>query len=129
MLEKLPKPDSVAHSTVATLLDGWLTALRRVAAVMDGRAVLQFVDGLLGRPETLGKSRRRLIAGLNGSTHLRRRHRLLVKMDQHASALLRMSLKIDLAMKNAERRGSVRSSGMKWQVIVGRRSCSKLLSQ
>jgi hypothetical protein len=30
-----------------------------------------------------------------------------VKMDQHARTPLRMSLRTDLAMKNAERRGSM----------------------
>jgi hypothetical protein len=32
---------------------------------------------------------------------------LLVKMDQHGSAPFRMSLRTDLAMKNADRRGSM----------------------
>jgi hypothetical protein len=32
---------------------------------------------------------------------------LLVKMDQHGRTPFRMSLRTDLAMKNAERRGSM----------------------
>ena len=37
--------------------------------------------------------------------HLRSRRCLAVKLDQHARTPLRMSLRIDLAMKKAERRG------------------------
>ncbi len=70
-------------------------------------AMFPFVDGLLGRPEPLRQRRRRLCAGLDRRPNLGRRRRLLVKMDQHASTPLRMSLRTDLAMKNAERRGSM----------------------
>ena len=78
-----------------------------LAAVITTVTVPSLVDGLLGRPEPLRKSRRRLIAGLNRRAHLRRRRRLAVKMDQHGRTPLRISLKTDLAMKNAERRGSM----------------------
>ncbi len=49
----------------------------------------------------------RLDAGLNCRPHLRRRRRLLVKMNQHVRTPSRMSLRTDLAMKNADRRGSM----------------------
>ena len=81
--------------------------MRRVAAVMHRIPVLPLVDRLLGRAELLGKNRGRLIAGLDRRPHLRRRRRLAVKMDQHVRTPLRMSLRIDFAMKNAERRGSM----------------------
>ena len=71
--------------------------------------VLPFVHGLLRRPEPLCQGRRRLRASLDRSPNLRRCRRLAVKMDQHARTPLRMSLRIDLAMKNAERRGSIQS--------------------
>ena len=80
---------------------------RRVAVVMDTVAVLELVNSLLGGAEAFCQSRRRLITGLDRRPHLRRRRRLAVKMDQHACTPLRMSLKTDLAMKNAERRGSM----------------------
>ena len=70
-------------------------------------AVLPFVHGLLRRPEPLCQGRRRLRASLDRRLNLRRCRRLAVKMDQHARTPLRMSLRIDLAMKNAERRGSM----------------------
>ena len=79
----------------------------RVAAVMHRVPVLSFVDGLLGRAEPFRQGRRGLNAGLDRRPHPRRRRRLLVKMDQHVRTPLRMSLRIDFAMKNAERRGSM----------------------
>ena len=66
-----------------------------------------FVDRLLGRAEPLCEHRPRLVASLDGCPHLGRRRRLLVKMDQHGRTPSRMSLKPDLAMKKAERRGSM----------------------
>ena len=80
---------------------------RRVAAVMRRVPVLPLIDRLLGRAEPLREDGRRLPAGLDRCPNLRRRRRLLVKMDQHARNPLRMSLRTDLAMKNAERRGSM----------------------
>ena len=84
-----------------------LQPVRRVAAVMHALTMPPFVDGLLGRAEPLRQGRRGLNAGLDRRPHLRRRRRLLVKMDQHVRTPLRMSLRTDLAMKNAERRGSM----------------------
>ena len=84
-----------------------LQPVRGVAAVMHRVAMLPFGDGLLGRPEPPGQHRRRLIAGLDRRPNLRRRRRLAMKMDQHVRTPLRMSLRIDLAMKNAERRGDM----------------------
>ena len=86
---------------------GRLQPVRCVAAIMHAVAVLPLVDGLLGRPEPLRKDRGRRVAGLDRRPNFRRRRRLLVKMDQHARTPLRMSLRTDLAMKNAERRGSM----------------------
>jgi len=57
--------------------------------------------------EPLGQNRRRLAARLDCGPHLRRGRRLLVKMDQHGSTPFRMSLRTDLAMNSADRRGSM----------------------
>ena len=84
-----------------------LKPLRRVTAVMNALTMPPFVNGLLSRPVSLCQNRRSLVTALDRSPHLRRRRRLLVKMDQHGRTPLRMSLRIDLAMKNAERRGSM----------------------
>ena len=84
-----------------------LQAVRGVAAVMHAVPVLPLVDGLLGRAKPLRQHRGWLVAGLDRRPHLRRRRRLAVKMDQHVRTPLRMSLRTDLAMKNAERRGDV----------------------
>ena len=84
-----------------------LQPVRRVAAVMHRDPVFPFVDGLLGRAEPLRQNRCRLITGLRRRPHLRCRRRLLVKMDQHVRTPLRMSLRADLAMKNADRRGDM----------------------
>ena len=84
-----------------------LQLVRRVAAVVNAVAMFPFVNGLLGRAEALRQRGCRLSAGLNRSPHLWRRRCLLVKMDQHARTPLRMSLRIDLAMKNEDRRGSM----------------------
>ena len=77
-----------------------------MAAVMNTVTVPPLADGLLARPEPLREGRRRLRAGLDRRAHLLCR-RLLVRMDQHVQATLRMSLKTDLAMKKAERRGEM----------------------
>jgi hypothetical protein len=98
-----------------------LQVVRRVAAVMHAVAVLPLTDGLLGRAEPFCKDRGRLIAGLDCRPYLWCRRRLLVKMNQHGPTPPRLagkqspglfsppphSLKTDLAMKNAERRGSM----------------------
>jgi hypothetical protein len=55
-------------------------------------------------PETLGKNRPCIIAVLNRRSDLRRRRRLLVKMDQHGRPPSRSSLRIDLATNRADRR-------------------------
>ena len=84
-----------------------LQPVRRVAAVMHRVSVLPFVDGLLGRAEPFRQHRRRHVAGLNRRPDFRRRRCLAVKMDQHARTPPQISRRTDLAMKNAERRGSM----------------------
>jgi hypothetical protein len=84
-----------------------LQPVRRVAAIMDAVAMPSFVEGLLSRSEPFGQDRHRIVIRLNRSLHLRRGLSLLVKMDQHGRTPFRMSLRTDLAMKNAERRGSM----------------------
>ena len=81
--------------------------VRPVAAVMHRVAVLPFVDGLLGRAEPLRQHRGRLVTGLDRRPNLRRRRCLAVKMDQHGRTPFLMSLRTDLAMKTADRRGSM----------------------
>lgn len=78
-----------------------------MAAVVNAVAMAPLVNRLLRRAEPLSKNRRRLAARLDRGTHLRRGHRLLVKMDQDGSTPFEMPLKTDLAMKKAERRGSM----------------------
>ena len=58
-----------------------------------------------GQAEPLRQNRCRGITGLDRRAHLRRG--LLVKMGQHVRTPLRMSLRTDLAMKNADRRGDM----------------------
>jgi hypothetical protein len=74
---------------------------------MNRVAVPPFVDGLFGYTEPFGQDSGGFRAGLKDRPHFWRRRRLTVKMDQHALTSLRMSLRIDLAMKKAERRGSM----------------------
>ncbi len=84
-----------------------LKPMRRVAAVMNAVAMPPFVDGLLSRAEPFRQHRRGRVAGPDRSPNLRRRRRLLVKMDQHGRVPPRISLRTDRAMKNAERRESI----------------------
>ena len=84
-----------------------LQSVRRVAAIMDAVAMPSFVEGLLSLSEPFGQDRHRIVTRLNRSLHLQRGLSLLVKMDQHGRTPFRMSLRTDLAMKNAERRGSM----------------------
>jgi len=84
-----------------------LQAVRRVAAILDAVAMLPFIHRLLSRSEAFGQGRCRLIACLECSPDLGCCRRLLVKMDQHGCTPSRMSLRTDLAMKNADRRGSM----------------------
>jgi hypothetical protein len=86
---------------------GGLQPVRCVAAVEHAIAMAPLVDRLLRRAEPLGQNRRRLAARLDHGAHLRRGRRLLVKMDQHGSTPFRMSLRTDLAMNSADRRGSM----------------------
>ena len=62
-----------------------LQLVRRVAAVMNALSMPPFVDGLLSRPEPFRQDRRGLVVGLDRSPKLRRRRRLLVKMDSIAA--------------------------------------------
>jgi hypothetical protein len=59
------------------------------------------------REPTQRKNRPCVIAALNGRSDLRGRRRLLVKMDQHGRPPSRSSLRTDLAMNRAERRGEM----------------------
>ena len=90
---------------------GWrqrrLQPMGRMAAILDAIALAPLVDGLRCHPETLGKNRPCIIAVLNRRSDLRRRRRLLVKMDQHGRPPSRSSLRTDLAMKRADRRGEM----------------------
>jgi hypothetical protein len=82
-----------------------LETVRRVTAILDAVALAPFVDSLLRDPETLGQYWRRFRARLYRGPNLRRRRSLLVKMDQHGRTPSRTSLRTDLAMKSADRRG------------------------
>ncbi|CUH40984.1 hypothetical protein JSE7799_03725 [Jannaschia seosinensis] len=82
-----------------------LEPVRRVAAIRDAVALAPLVNGLLRYAEALGQHRSRLRARLDRRPHLRRGRGLLVKMYQHGRAPSRRSLRTDLAMKSADRRG------------------------
>ena len=84
-----------------------LKPVRRVAAILDAVSLAPFIDGLRGDPEALCKHSPSIIAGLNSGPHLRRRRGLLVKMDQHGRTPSRTSLRTDLAMNRADRRGEM----------------------
>ena len=98
-----------------------LQPVRRMAAVMNVVAMPPFADGLLvcrenesldrflilQTPEPFRQHRRRRVAGLDRRPDFWRRRCLLVKMDQHARTPFLMSRRTDLAMKNADRRGSM----------------------
>lgn len=86
---------------------GGLQAVWRVAAVMHAVALAPFVDRLRRHTEPLGQHRPRLIARLDRRTHPGGRRCLLVKMDQHGCPPSRSSLKTDLAMNRADRRGEM----------------------
>jgi len=86
---------------------GGLQPVRRVAAILDAVALAPLVDRLRRHTETRGQHRASLVAFLDRRPHLGRRLRLAVKMDQHARAPSRMSLKTNLAMKRADRRGEM----------------------
>ncbi len=70
-------------------------------------AIRPFVDRLQCYPEALSQHRPDLIALLDRPTHLGRRRRLLVKMEQSAPTSPSISLKADLAMNKADRRGEM----------------------
>ena len=88
---------------------------------MNAVAMLPFVDGLfvcrendspdrslaLQTPEPFRQDRRGRVTGLDRRPDLRGRRRLLVKLNQHGRTPLKMSLRTDLAMKNADRGGSM----------------------
>jgi len=92
-----------------------------VAAILDAVALAPFVNRLRIRRENdspdrflirlitvaLGQNRPGLIARLDLRPHLGRCRCLAVKMDQHVRAPSRISLRTDLAMKRADRRGEM----------------------
>ena len=86
---------------------GGLQPVRRVAAILDAVALAPFVDRLRRHTEALGQHRADLVARLDRRPHLRGRRGLLVKMDQHGRAPSLISLRIDLAMNSADRRGEM----------------------
>jgi hypothetical protein len=81
--------------------------MRRVAAVRNAVTLAPLVDGLRRHTEPFGKNRPNLTAGLNSSPDLWGRRSLLVKMDQHGRTPSRMSLRADIAVKSADRRGEM----------------------
>jgi hypothetical protein len=100
---------------------GRLQPMRRVAAIRNTVALAPFVDRLRIRQENdppdrflvcliakaLGQNRPGLVTLLDRRAHPGRRRSLLVKMDQHGRPPSRMSLRTDLAMKRADRRGEM----------------------
>jgi len=84
-----------------------LQAVRRVAAVVNSVAVFPFMNRLLSHAKPLRENRCRRVARPDRRPDLRRRRRLLMKMDQHGRPPSRSSLKTDLAMNKADRRGSM----------------------
>ena len=86
--------------------------VRRVAQVVDAIALAPLPDRLLRNPVAFCNHPSGVCTRLDRSPDLRRRRRLLVKRNQHLASPSRTSRKIDLAMKSADRRGSMRSSGM-----------------
>ena len=91
----------------------WLRSMHRVP-------VLPFVNGLLGRAEPFRQHRGGSTLAWIAARTFGCRRRLLVKMDQHVRTPPRISPRTDLAMKNAERRGSMRSSGVEHTGIRNR---------
>jgi hypothetical protein len=86
---------------------GRLQPMRRVAAIRNTVALAPFVDRLRRDAVALGQNRPGLVALLDRRAHPGRRRSLLVKMDQHGRPPSRMSLRTDLAMKRADRRGEM----------------------
>ena len=86
---------------------GRFQAMRRVAAILDHVTLASLVDRLRRHAEVFGQNSSGLIARLDRRTNLGRHRRLAVEMDQHARSPSRMSLRTDLAMKRAERRGEM----------------------
>jgi hypothetical protein len=92
-----------------------------MAAILNAVSVPPFIHRLFGRAKPFGQNRRSLIAGLDRGSNFRRRRCLLVKLDQHGRPPFRLagkqspglfsdplhSLKTDLAIKKADRRGSM----------------------
>jgi hypothetical protein len=86
---------------------GGLKPVRRVAAILDGVALAPFPYGLLGRPAAVCKNPGRFIAGLYRRPDLRRRRGLAVKLDQHVALPSRASVRTQIAIKSADRRGAM----------------------
>lgn len=84
-----------------------LQPVRRMTSILIAGAVTPLILSLLGRAEAFRQSRCRLIACLERRPYLWCRRCLFVKMDQHGRTPCRISLRTDLAMKNADRRGSM----------------------
>ena len=80
---------------------------RRVAQVVDAIALAPLRDGLLRYPVAFRDHPSGVCARLDRSPDLWRCRCLLVKRNQHVASPSRTSRKIDRAMKNADRRGSM----------------------
>ena len=83
-----------------------------LAPLINGLCVCRENDPLdrfliLRTPEAFRERRSGITAGLDCGPNLRRRCRLLVKMNQHGGSPSRSSLRTDLAMKSADRRGEM----------------------
>lgn len=69
--------------------------------------VALFPDGLFSGPVALRKNPGGFITGLYRSPDLRRRRPLAMKLDQHVALPSPASVKIQRAMKSADRRGAM----------------------
>ena len=94
-----------------------LQAMQRMAAILDTVPLAPFINGLRGNPEMFRKRRSGITAGLDRGTNLRRRCRLLVKINLHGGSPSQSFLRKDLALNSADRRGEMCSSGMEQLVM------------
>ena len=98
-----------------------LQPMRGMATILNAVPLAPFINGLrvcwgndsldrfliLRTPEALCKCRSSIIAGLDCGSNLWRRRGLLMKMNQHGGTQSRSSLRTDLAMNRADRRGEM----------------------
>ena len=77
------------------------------AAPRAPRKARALPEHLPRNPEAFRERRSGITAGLDCGPHLRRRRRLLVKINQHGGSPSRSSLRTDLAMNSADRGGEM----------------------